>query len=203
MHYSDSHLHPPSPMADAIQTMNPLDAPAPLIVARRTARARTLGGFERFFWIADQTVPRHFAVTALVTGPTTPAQWREAINKVQRQHPLLSVSIEQGPEGSLCFRPATNCPIPLRLVVGYPQAIWEEEVARELGDSIDPTQAPLIRATLIMGPGNAALILTAHHSVADGLSLVYVIRDILQALGGTFYSGHAHAAVRRSKSSNS
>src|SRR6202043_2928986 len=44
--------------------------------------------------------------------------------------------------------------------------------------------APLIRAVLIQGTRHAAFMLVAHHSIADGLSLAYAIRDTLNALAG-------------------
>jgi hypothetical protein len=37
---------------------------------------------------------------------------------------------------------------------------------------------------LIQGPRGAAFTLVAHHSIADGMSIAYAIRDTLQALGG-------------------
>jgi hypothetical protein len=42
-----------------------------------------------------------------------------------------------------------------------------------------------VRAVLMHEPHRATLILTAHHSIADGLSLTFAIRDTLLALSGT------------------
>ncbi len=139
---------------------------------------------ERLFWLIDQVKPIHFAITAHVAGTTTPAQWREALDRVQARHPLLSVRIEQSAGGTVCFRRAPGAPIPLRVVPGNPHARWEENVAEELAETFDWQQAPLLRARLVLGPEGAALILVAHHSIADGLSIVYVIRDILRAMSG-------------------
>jgi hypothetical protein len=41
-----------------------------------------------------------------------------------------------------------------------------------------------VRAVLMHEPHRATLILTAHHSIADGLSLTFAIRDTLVALSG-------------------
>jgi len=65
-----------------------------------------------------------------------------------------------------------------------PERRWEAEVARELATPFNPNRAPLIRAVLIQGTRNAAFTLIAHHSIADGLSLAYAIRDTLDALAG-------------------
>ena len=48
----------------------------------------------------------------------------------------------------------------------------------------DPSRAPLIRAVLIQGIRTTGFILAAHHSIADGLSLAYAIRDTLSAVSG-------------------
>jgi hypothetical protein len=45
-------------------------------------------------------------------------------------------------------------------------------------------QAPLIRGVLIHKPHSAVLIMIAHHAIADGMALVFLIRDLLQVLSG-------------------
>jgi hypothetical protein len=47
-----------------------------------------------------------------------------------------------------------------------------------------PEQAPLIRSVLIHKPQSAVLIMIAHHAIADGMALVFLIRDLLQVLSG-------------------
>jgi hypothetical protein len=65
-----------------------------------------------------------------------------------------------------------------------PELHWEAEVGKELATPFNPSQAPLLRAVLIQGTRHAAFMLVAHHSIADGLSLAYAIRDTLHALAG-------------------
>src|SRR4030088_2316534 len=47
-----------------------------------------------------------------------------------------------------------------------------------------PEQAPLIRSVLIHKLQSAVLIMVAHHAIADGMALVFLIRDLLQVLSG-------------------
>ena len=145
---------------------------------------RPLGAFEHFFWLIDQDHPVHFALTAEIAGKTVPADWRDALHRVQLRHPLLSVRIEGTPPSVPHFRRAGAAEIPLRIVQGDPATDWEAVVAEELATPFDPGQAPLIRAALIPGRDRAALTLVSHHSIADGYSLAYLIRDILQSLAG-------------------
>jgi hypothetical protein len=52
---------------------------------------------------------------------------------------------------------------------------------KELATPFDPGRAPLVRAVLMREHHRATLILTAHHSIADDLSLSFAIRDTLLA----------------------
>jgi len=145
---------------------------------------RPLGSLEHILWLLDQNRSCHFAMTAQIAGSTTPEHWREALDRLQARHPLLSVRIEGSPGSVPCFRQVDAAPIPLRIVDGDPKTHWEREVSEEIATPFDPNRAPLIRAVLIQGSQDTAFILVAHHSIADGLSLAYAIRDTLSALSG-------------------
>ena len=61
---------------------------------------------------------------------------------------------------------------------------WKAEVARELAKPFALGQAPLARAVLMHGPFESVFIFITHHSIGDGLSSAYAIRDVLRALTG-------------------
>jgi hypothetical protein len=150
---------------------------------------RTLGAMERLFWFMDQNHPAHLTVTAEVKGFTKVQNWRDALDAVQRCHPVLSTSINRNKEGQPALYQVDAAPIPLRVVDGSVQGRWELEVDREMATPFAPDQAPLIRSVLIHKPESAVLILIAHHSIADGMALVFLIRDLLQVLS----DGHLEA----------
>jgi hypothetical protein len=81
------------------------------------------------------------------------------------------------------FRHVEGAPIPLRVVEDVP-AHWESEVEAELQKQFDPEQAPLMRAVLFHHKSKAIFILVAHHSIADGFSSAFAIRDVLRAISG-------------------
>jgi len=147
---------------------------------------RSLGSLEHLFWLLDQHHFVHFAVTALISGKTSPRDWRRALDRLQKRHPILSVCIDGEPDSVPSFRQADIAPIPLRIVEDEPELRWEAEVAKELATPFNPSRAPLIRAVLIQGARDTAFMLVAHHSIADGLSLVYAMRDTFDALAGRF-----------------
>ncbi len=145
---------------------------------------RPLGVFEHIFWLRGQINAVHFLVAGEVEGATAPEEWRTALDAIQKRHPLLSVRIVQKDDTSVWFEHRAESPIPLRLVTGDGLFRWEEELEKELSVPFDTQEAPLVRAVLIHYPDRCIVILAAHHSVGDGLSLSYIIRDLLAALSG-------------------
>ena len=154
----------------------------PATKSKREVRA--LGARERMFWFMDQKHPVHLTVTAEVKGNTKVQSWRDALDAVQRRHPVLSTSIHRNEEGQPALYQVDATPIPLRVVDGSVQEHWELELDREMALPFTPEQAPLIRTVLIHKPQSAVLIMIAHHSIADGMALVFLIRDLLQVLSG-------------------
>ena len=161
------------------------DQLGPVEVTRDEADiSRPLGSLEHLFWLMDQNRSVHFAMTAQIAGRASPYHWREALDRLQWRHPILSVRIDGKPGSIPRFRQVDPAPIPLRIVEGDPKVDWESEVGVELAMPFDHSRAPFIRAVLIQGSRDTAFILVAHHSVADGLSLAYAIRDTVSTICG-------------------
>ena len=158
--------------------------------------SRNLGTLERFFSLVDRHRPVHFAMAAHIEGRTTIPAWRSALDALQGRHPLFSVGIEEPIGASPRFRTAT-VPIPISIV--DPRfSTWQLEMARELADPFCTRQAPLVRAVLLHSTDESTIILTAHHSIADGFSLSYAMRDLLDALRGeTLQPLHSMLAQER------
>jgi hypothetical protein len=171
-------------MANTAQQVARDRGDSPAVAESAPDAIRSLGSLEHLFWLLDQNRFVHFTVTALISGETSPRDWRRALDRLQRRHPILSVSIGGEPGSVPSFRRVDATPIPLRIVEDEPEPRWEAEVGTELATPFDPSQAPLIRAVLIHGARDAAFMLVAHHSIADGLALAYAIRDTLDALAG-------------------
>jgi hypothetical protein len=148
---------------------------------------RPLTAQEDIYWklsFADQIHP---VIAAHVSGVTTHDQWRAALDAVQKRHAMLSVSIEgpsldgSGPTQPF-FRKRSGMQIPLRVIQDTSVGRWEAEIERELTIPFQPGEAPLARAVLIHGPQRAVFILSVSHSMSDGVSLSFLIRDILSTL---------------------
>jgi NRPS condensation-like uncharacterized protein len=145
---------------------------------------RVLGAMERLFWFIDQKHQGHFTMTAEVKGFTKVQGWRDALDAVQRRHPILSTSINRNDEGQPALYQVDAATMPLRIVDGSFQESWELVLEREMAVAVTPEQAPLMRSVLIHKPESAVFIMIAHHAIADGMALVFLIRDLLQVLSG-------------------
>jgi hypothetical protein len=145
---------------------------------------RPLGAGEQYFWLSDQNSAKHFVIAAEIAGDAPVEAWISAVAAVQRRHPLLRVSVDYGPDGLPCFREHAKIPIPVRIAAEQESAGWQSEMSRELATPIPFSGAPLVRITLLRKRAGSTLLLSMHHSIADGLSSAFVIRDILEALAG-------------------
>jgi hypothetical protein len=146
--------------------------------------ARPLGALEQFLSLIDQHRPGQFAMAAEIEGYASVSAWRTALDQLQERHPLLSVAIEADAGGAPCFRTFEDVRIPLRVKSDPGVSSWKAEIAREIAAPFDSRQAPLARAVLMQGKNESVFIFTAHHSIADGISSAYAIRDVLRALSG-------------------
>lgn len=112
-------------------------------------------------------------------GPLDPAHLRVALDRLQARHPLLRVRILPHPRAH--FADDERAPIPLRVAPGAP---WLSEAEEALNRPFPPDQAPLWRATLVPCPdgeeGEAVLILSHHHVLADARTAANQVRDLLR-----------------------
>ncbi|GAP94248.1 condensation domain-containing protein [Leptolyngbya sp. NIES-2104] len=142
---------------------------------------RFLGTEEHYFWLHDQVVPNHFCLTARISGNFRLERLMQSLFQAQRQHPLLRVAIAVAETGHPKFVEHI-APIPVRLVLRGDEQDWQREVEIELTCSFDWQTAPLIRVVLLQSKTVSELIVRCHHAIADGISIAYLIRDIMHGL---------------------
>jgi hypothetical protein len=144
---------------------------------------RSLGAMEKIFYLVNQHHPNHFAMVGDVAGSTRIEQWQNGLNQVARHSTLVWSRIERNSDGVPAIRQAPQGSIPLK-VIAYDASGWTTEVAAQLTEPFDESRPPLLRATLLHGADRSIIILAAHHSVADGLSLTFLLGDLLRAVSG-------------------
>ncbi|AFZ22397.1 putative polyketide synthase component [Cylindrospermum stagnale PCC 7417] len=140
---------------------------------------RLLGVSEHLRWLLDQRWSFNFTLNARVRGAITVQQLTDALTWVQRRHPLLAVRIatEDGQPPRFVSEGVAN--IPLRVVKRQGDEHWCQEAEAELSLPFSWNSGPLLRVVFLQGAVVSELIITCHHSIGDGLSALYLLRDIL------------------------
>jgi hypothetical protein len=144
-----------------------------------TGTGRRLGATEELFWLYNFASPFHFVMAATITGRVEVGEWRRALNALQIRNPLMRMRIDPMTRAFV----ASEAEIPLRGVSAETYT-WQEEMERELVTPFSENAMPLIRATCISGVDRQTILLAAHHSIADGISISFALHDLLRAVAG-------------------
>jgi len=155
-------------------------------LARSSAEMRReLNEIEYLNWCVEQ--PYNMVVAVRVRGAVTPLELRSALDRAQRRHPLLGVNTEIGANRLPSFVSEGVGAIPLAVVESAePEAarrLFDSELsARFERDGREQPRLPLIRVTLLVPKAADTavdLVFTVQHVIGDGLSLAYLVRDLL------------------------
>jgi NRPS condensation-like uncharacterized protein len=143
---------------------------------------RALSWMEMGVWKMDQAAPLNFTTVARVRGPLDEGALRAGLAAVRARHPHLRARIVAGEDGWPWFRPC-DAEIPVRVVS---EVDWTAEVEREINEPLPAATGPLVRCVFIRsGPNEAYVLVTFHHSIGDGMSGAFLMRDLLTAASGS------------------
>ena len=145
-------------------------------------RLRALGNIERGCWLIDQTAPMNVVAVAQVRGRLELERLKSALDLVQRRHPLLRVCVQV--EGGTPFYCLSDTAIPFEVLPRRGPIHWQQVATDERNRSFRWDVAPLVRMTVLHGEDESELIVTLHHMISDGLTCIYLVRDLLLALSG-------------------
>lgn len=142
-------------------------------------------------WFLDQVLVDRTAYTVStiyrIDGPCDVAALRWAVNQVWRRHDTLrSRCVDGHGVPRLEIADATALPVPIEVLPVRSAVDLEalEEVVGSIADRetalpFDLTEGPLVRArVLTAGADLSFLLLTFHHMVVDGWSMIVLWRDI-------------------------
>ncbi|UTB32278.1 MAG: condensation domain-containing protein [Methanobacterium sp. ERen5] len=137
---------------------------------------RTVSNGERaFLWRPDCTV----SMITRIEGDVSQEDLRQSISKVRQMHPLVGAKIVFKEDHSAEFS-TENVPLPnFRIVNRVSDTQWFDELRNELKVPFDIENGPMIRFTLLHSNDVSDLIITCNHSICDGMSLSYLVRDLL------------------------
>lgn len=157
---------------------------SPGVAAQSATYLRGLGLLERSFYRYCERNPLLFVLVAEFDTVLDAHLVGEALQVVQNRHPLLSAHVQDDCETGPAFH-RTDPVAPVELTIHRePDQDWPVFAAEELIRPFDAAVAPLMRATLLTQGMTSTLLLTFDHVIADGISSVVVLNDVLAALNG-------------------
>ncbi len=145
---------------------------------------RDLGGLERWFYVMDRHKPNHFSMAVTVDGFLDRNTLRLALLALQKRHPLLSATVEDNISPLIGFMRSPGRPIPLRVNRRESDVQWKVQMAKESSIRFDTAISPLMRMMLFQGTDRSDIIVSIHHSIADGMALLFLLRDLMASLSG-------------------
>ncbi|WP_315787620.1 phthiocerol/phthiodiolone dimycocerosyl transferase family protein [Fischerella sp. JS2] len=143
---------------------------------------RLLGASEQTLSLLAQTKPINVVLCATITGAITTKQLNAALAWVQQRHPLLKVKVVDENSEHPRFVSEGVASIPLQVIERQGEGHWSVEVQEELSRPFSRTDDPLVRVMCLQSPSISELIVSFDHCIGDGLSGVYLLRDILYYL---------------------
>ncbi|MGC1784278.1 MAG: condensation domain-containing protein [Acidobacteriaceae bacterium] len=134
--------------------------------------------FERLMYVDGKT-PVNCVITARIRGKIAAENIEIALENIQRKHPLLRAhAIEEN--GRPCFVFSSSpAKIPMQVVKRLSDEDWRSITILEWKTPFNMGRAPLIRVVWIKSEIVSELMITAHHCICDGASLVAIIRELL------------------------
>ena len=141
-------------------------------------------GFRREIGSERATImlPLNVVMVAHIRGTLDYARVTSTMEKLRSRHPLLAVRVEIDDDGVGSFVSDGVPAISIHLEPRHGEQQWISRSVDEICTAFPMEKGPLIRGVLIQSAGVSELILCAHHAICDGMSLVYLIRDILEQL---------------------
>ncbi len=133
-------------------------------------------------WLTAQADPINFALTARVRGAFTAEQLRQALDKVRRRYPSSAVRVTQKPTGA-AYLSYVDTPYPIHVIERAHAEQWTDEVVKALQRPFDLQNEPPLRFIWLRGETVSEIVFLCHHAFADGLSVTYLLRDLLTCLG--------------------
>ncbi|MFC1766752.1 condensation domain-containing protein [Planctomycetota bacterium] len=127
-------------------------------------------------------LPLNVVMAAHIRGPLEQANLAAALERLRVRHPLLAVRVELNDDGTAFFTTEGVPAIPVHVELKASEEQWISRVEQEIRTPFKMETGPLFRCLLIQSKEGSKLILCGHHAVCDGMSLVYLLRDVLEQL---------------------
>ena len=141
---------------------------------------RKASSAERFFTRSPYAI---VTMVARIKGNVTEEMLKNAVDKVQQRHTLLSVRIKDDKDHIQWFTSEGIQGIPIEIVSRKSANDWINIHAEASKIPFEFETHPAIRFILVQSLDVSELIILCHHIICDGMSLAYLARDLMVHLG--------------------
>lgn len=127
-------------------------------------------------------LPLNVVMVGRIRGTVDHSRVAATLEKLRSRHPFLAVRVQIHKDGAGSY---VNKDVPAIVTHVEPRQSEQQWIARakqELHTAFAMETGPLVRCVLIQSPEVSEIILCGHHITCDGMSLTYLIRDILEQL---------------------
>jgi len=137
---------------------------------------RKLNNYERIFYLFPG-----YSVTlaARIKGDLSESRLREAIREAAGVYPLTGAKVVFDANHDAWFSIDNVLPASFRSVDRTSDTTWYEEMRAEQREVFTPQKSPMIRFVLARSREMSELVIICGHTICDGMSLVYLVREIL------------------------
>lgn len=155
-----------------------------------TDSGRALSPSERWFWIIDRMSPANCTARIRVDGRIPAGRLESAAAALVAEYPLLRMGISDDAGRNPWMRPLPAPRIPVRRTQSRDSGAWLRVIDGELAEPFDVAHG-LARITDIVAGADSGsefhdIVLTISHIIADGRSLLVVLRKLIDyAADGT------------------
>ena len=137
---------------------------------------RKLSNLERMYlWSPYSDV----SMVTRIKGNVSEEKLRSALDMVLQMHPLAGAKVVFDDDYNAWFSTDNVIKPFFKTVNKTSDTQWLEELQREIGIPFNPETGPMIRFVLLHSETVSDMVVTCNHSICDGMSLVYLIRDLL------------------------
>jgi NRPS condensation-like uncharacterized protein len=127
-------------------------------------------------------LPFNVIMVANIRGYVDTKRLSDVLNRLKTRHALLAVRVIIDKNNVAWFVTEGVPEFNLEVVPRQNENQWTERVEAEFKTPFSFEKGPLSHFTLLHSPDVSELIICVHHVICDGMSLIYLIKDILQHL---------------------
>nr|MDO8119485.1 hypothetical protein [Candidatus Sigynarchaeota archaeon] len=139
-------------------------------------------------------IGRNAFLHARVDGTVDGASVKSALKKLQARHPMARVAWKLDAGGTPRVVDAPALEIPLVMEARSRENSWVDAARRSLNVTFRENEI-LVSVMVLTGDMDFDINITADHAISDGLSLLFVLRDILEFISDPGKAMHAFAEL--------